>query len=312
MSTNQALTTVFQKDKIWILIVTSILIIIGFTNLLTTPAIDFLTNVNSDMMLSLGIAMELKSIASSVDSSKIPLIGGLATELEDIFTRAINYLAFSNIVLGVQTILVNMGKSLLFKILPIFFLAGVFFKKYNQIALRLLIISLLINPGLALYVNGIHYVSDTMELSLGSDLHKQLSEIKNKYEAKKEKLKAKQESKKENQLEKAKEKGHNDINLFKKVEDAVVDKVEDVGVDVSEGVSETFQILKEGKKELMKLILNMVSNLAVLFLILPLLYFYIMGLVLKKFFHFSGLNLIGAQEIDNLKKLGKDFESSNH
>ena len=309
MNSNQMFSSLLKKDKIWIVIFTSVLVVLAFTNILSNPALDFLSSVNSDMMLGLGVAMELKSIATSIDNSNIPFVGGLATELESIFTKAINYLTFANIVLGVQTILVNIGKSLLFKILPLVFLTGIFVDKYKQIALRLLIITLLINPGLSLYVNGIQYVSETMELDLGSNLHRELSTIKNKYEAKREKLKLKQEARKEKQLEKARKKGHKDIGILKKVEDAVVDKVENVSVDVEEGVTETFEILKEGKKELMKLIINMASNLIVLFLILPLLYFYFMSFVLKKFFHFSGLSTIGVSELNNLKKLGNNIKN---
>ncbi len=307
MNSNQFLSNLVTKDKIWIIAITLIFVILGFSNILVTPAIDFLSGVNSDMMLGLGVALELKSIATSIDNSNIPLIGGLATELSDIFTRAIDYLTFSNIVIAIQTILVKMGKSLLFKLLPLIFLVGIFLEKYKQLALKLLIVALLINPGLSLYVSGIHYVSDTMELDLGAALHEHLSAIKNKYEEKREKVKSKQEARKERQLERAKEKGRKDISLLKKVEDAVVNKVEDIDVDVEEGFSEAFEVLKEGKKELMKLIINIVSNLIVLFLILPLLYFYLMGFVLKKLFHFSGLSTIETAEIENLKKLGKDL-----
>ncbi|GGX33058.1 hypothetical protein [Aquimarina muelleri] len=65
------------------------------------------------------------------------------------------------------------------------------------------------------------------------------------------------EARKEKQLEKAKERGHKGIGVFRKVEDAVVNKVEDIGIDVEEGFSEAFEVLKEGKKEIMKLIINM-------------------------------------------------------
>lgn len=311
MDINQTLSNIIQKDKIWIFVLSLILAIVGFSNLLVTPAIDFLSDINSDMMLGLGIAIELKSIASGIDSSGIPLVGGVATEISDIFTRAISYLTFANIVIAVQTILVNMGKSLFFKILPFVFLIGVFLKNYNKIALKLLLIALLINPGLSMYVNGIHYVSDTMQLDLGSSLHEHLSSIKNKYQEKREKVETKQEERKEKQLEKAKERGHKGIGIFRKVEDAVVNKVEDIGVDVEEGFSEAFEVLKEGKKEIMKLIINMISNLIVLFLILPLLYFYIMSFLLKKFFHFSGLSTIEKVQENNLKKIGDDLKSSS-
>ncbi|WP_103071517.1 ATP synthase subunit B family protein [Aquimarina sediminis] len=310
MDINQTLSNFIKKDKIWIVAITLVLALLGFSNILVTPAIDFLSNLNGNMMLALGIAMELKSITESIDNSGVPLVGGVATELTDIFTRAINYLTFANIVVAVQTILVNMGKSLLFKILPFLFLIGVFIEKYKKVALKLLIISLLINPGLSMYVNGIHYVSDTMKLDLGSSLHEHLSSIKSKYEEKREKLTSKQEARKKRQLEKAKEKGHKDIGLFKKVEDTVVNKVEDVGVNIEEGVSEAYQILKEGKKELMKLIINMISNLIVLFLILPLLYFYLMSFLLKRFFHFSALQKIENNQEANLKQLGKDLTNN--
>lgn len=312
MDINQTLSNLIKNDKVWVFTISLIIIILGFSNILVTPAIDFLSKINGDMMLGLGVAIELKSIASGIDNSGILLVGGLATELSDIFTRAIDYLTFANIVIAVQTILVNMGKSLLFKVLPLIFLIGIFFEKYKKVALKLLIIVLLINPGLSLYVNGIHYVSDTMELSLGSSLHEHLSSIKNKYEAKKTHIKSKQEARKNRQLEKAREKGRKGIGIFKKVEDAVVDKIEDVSVDAEEGFSKAFEILKEGKKELMKLIINMISNLIVLFLILPLLYFYLMSFLLKKFFHFSGLSKVEEAQEENLKKLGKDITHTPH
>ncbi|WP_160114816.1 hypothetical protein [Aquimarina sp. AU474] len=309
MSANHTLVTLVKKDKVWIIIISIILITLGCTNILVNPAINFLSDVNSDMMLSLGLAMELKSIVSGTDISKIPLIGGVTSELQDIFTRTINYLTFANIVIGVQTILVNMSKSLLIKIIPVFFLAGLFLKKYKQIALKLLIIILLINPGLSLYVNGIKYISQSMELNLGSNIHQHLSLIKNKYKEKREKIKSKQEIRKEEQLKKAKEKGHKGIGIFTKAEDAVKNTVEDIGVDIGQGVSETFDVLKNGKKELMKLILNMISNLVVLFLILPLFYFYILSFLLKKFFHFSGFSTIATSEFDNLKSLAGDLKN---
>ncbi len=312
MDSYKTLNTLIKKDKIWIAITTLILALLAFSNVLVTPAIDFLSSVNSDMMLGLGLAIELKSIATGIDNSNIPLVGGLATELEDIFTRAVDYLTFANIVIGIQTILVNIGKSLVFKLLPLIFLGCIFIEKYKQLALRLLIVALLINPGLSLYVNGIHYVSDAMELDLGSALQIHLSSIKNRYEEKREKVKTKQEARKEKQLEKAKKRGHKDISVLKKVEDAVVNKVEDVGVDVEEGFSEAFEILKEGKKQLIILIINMVSNLVVLFLILPLLYFYLMGFILKKFFHFSSLSTIETKEFENLKNLGKDLKDNSN
>ncbi|MBQ4821555.1 hypothetical protein [Aquimarina sp. MMG016] len=312
MDTNKGITNLIKKDKIWIIITTFMLVGIAFSNVSVTPALNFLSDVNGDLMLSLGLALELKSITTSIDHSNIPLVGGIAIEFSDILTRVIDYLSFANIVIAIQTILVNMGKSLLFKILPLLFLGGIFLKKYKQLALKLLIISLLINPGLSLYVNGIHYVSDSMELDLGSALHEHLSAIKNKYEEKRKEVKSKQETRKEKQLEKAKEKGRKGIGIFKKVEDAVVDKVENISVDVEEGVSEAFEVLKEGKKELMKLIINMISNLIVLFLILPLLYFYLMSFVLKKLFHFSGLSKIYASETNNLKKIGEDLKTHNN
>ncbi len=309
MGSNHVLATLITKNKIWIIIISGVLITLACTNILVNPAIDFLSDINGDMMLSLGIAMELKSIVAGTDISKIPLIGGLSSQLQDIFTRTINYLTFANVVVGVQTILVNMSKSLLFKILPIIFLAGLFLKKYKQIALKFLIIILLINPGLSLYVNGIKYVSQSMELNLGSDLNKHLSSIKNKYEERHKKLKSKQEIKKEKQLERARKKGHKGIGIFRKAEDAVENTIEDVGVDIGQGVSEIFEVLKNGKKELMKLILNMISNLIVLFLILPLFYFYILSFLLKKFFHFSGFSNIATAEFENLKSLAADLKN---
>ncbi|WP_103866486.1 hypothetical protein [Aquimarina sp. I32.4] len=129
MGINQTLSSLIKKDKIWIIITALAFAILGISNVLIAPAIDFLSTINGNLMLGLGIAIELKSITASISNAGIPFAGGFTTELSDILTRAINYLTFANIVTAVQTILANMGKSLLFKALPFFFLIGIFFKK---------------------------------------------------------------------------------------------------------------------------------------------------------------------------------------
>ncbi len=298
-----------QKTKIWIAAGTVLFLVVTFSNILVSPALDFLSAVSGRMLISLGLAMELKSMASSIKSTNIPLIEGNAAELYDTFDKAVDYLALANIAIAVQTILVNLCKSWLFMLLPVVFLAGVFIKKYSQMAIRLLVIVLLINPGLPIYVVGMNYASQSLQVSLGSKLQARLSATKSKYEKKQKENKEKQEARKQRQLKKAKAKGHDDIGLIKKAEDAVIGTAEDIGTTVGEGFSDLLDTLKEGKKELMILIINLISSLIVLFVLLPLLYFYFVGFILKKFFHFSMLKEMKAIESEGIKGLEQDMEN---
>jgi len=292
-----------KKKTIWIAIGAIVYMAITFSNALVAPALDFLTDVSNEMVEALGFSLELKSLTYSLESANIPFTTGTTEGLSETFDKAINYLTFTNVVVVVQMILVNMGKSLFFKLVPILLLVGYFIKKYSQMAVRLLIIALLINPGLSLYVNGMEYVAASMEMDLGTSLHAHLGKIREKYDKKKEEYEAKLENKEQGQLEKDKEKGRDQLSLSQKVEDKVEEVSMDAKIDIQEGVAMLTEALKEGRKELTKLIINLISSVIVLFMLLPLLYFYMINFILKKFFHFSMLKELKSIEDENFDEL---------
>lgn len=287
MKTNKIQNAIFQKKNLILFVVAFILILIGSTNLVSRPALSFLNKIIEEMFVSLGLALELKSIALSVENSKIPVVGGFALELVEILNKVIDYLTFSNIVITSQKLFVKLGQSLFFKLLPVVFLLGIYWEKYRLLFVKILMVALMINPGIALYVNGIQYVSTVMKISMASPLKKHLEKTELKFDEKKKRNEEKQIERKKKQLKKALHKGHKEINLFEKTEDFIFDKTQDVGNVVQKDVSEAYILLKEGKKEMLDLVINMISNVIFLFVILPLVYFYMMKIVLRKTFDFQ-------------------------
>lgn len=280
-----------------------VLSLVSFSNVLLNLALDFLSNISDKMLLSLGIAIELKSLAASIADYKIPLIQSSSNEISEVFDKTIQYLTLSNILIAVQITLTAMGKTLFFKLVPLVFLAGMFFNKYRKMSSRLLIIALMVNPGLSIYVNGINLVSKSLQLNLGISLHNDLNAIKTKYDAKMVDLKQSEADRRDKQLAKAKGKGKDDIGMLTKIEDGILDKSSEIVVRSEEGVKMLLRVLKDGKKQILQMTINLVSNLLVLFVLLPLLYFYIVSFVLKKYFHFSMLKELDKMEEENFEEL---------
>ncbi len=304
------LTLITLSKKYYILIATATVLysLLVFSGILVKPALNFLSGISNKMLISVGIAVELKSIATSISDYNIPLLQNTANEISDIFDTTIQYLMISNILISVQVVITVLGKSLIFKIIPLLLLTGVFIKQYSQMSVKLLIIALMITPGLSVYVNSVHLISKSLQLDLGISLHNDLTSLKERYDNKISALEKKEKEKKETQTEKAEEKGKSEIGVVTKISDTVIDDLEHIGLRAKEGFSIVLNTLKDGKKQILQMAINLISNLIVLFVLLPLLYFYLINFVLKKFFHFSMLKQIDAIEDENFNELEEEIE----
>ncbi|RZS99033.1 hypothetical protein [Aquimarina brevivitae] len=276
-----------HRSKIVIILITVGLIALSFYGYFHQQATDFLTKVSGRISESSDFITVINKGLSYVASLNIPVVDGYATDVEKDLTKVSNYLTIAHILVKLQVLLLKLSNMMFFKILALVLIVGLFFEKHKKTAFKLLMICLLINPGLSIYVNLIHKTATVTKLNLGVDLHQKLSEIKLDFTKKEQELKDKQDKRKAKQLAAAEKKGKDHISFFKKAEDAVLDTVEDAGAKVKEEVKLAEEIVTIDTESLLVHLVNLITAIALLYLLLPLLYFYIMNLVLKNVLQFS-------------------------
>lgn len=273
------------KTKVGIAIASALIIGLSFIQTFSSDALQFLVTTSEDMLVSLGIITDLKLLANA--SHSVPVLGKVSTSSVTTLDKAFNYISLANALVVAQIILLNLSKSLIFKILGGLCIIGLFIKKTNTIAYKTLIITLLISPGLAIYINVLQYVTNEAQLNLGTTLKQELQDTQKEYHSKKEALQKQIDLKKAEQLKQAQSKGKKHIGLFKKLEDDIENTVSKTAVDVEQGVSEGVHILHFLGKKIDQMLINLIVTILIVFLVLPLLYFYIIKLALLRLFAFE-------------------------
>ena len=79
-------------------------------------------------------------------------IGAGFAPLGDVLDKGINFFAISNAIIAVLMVLVMVGKTVLFKVLVGFAALGLAFRRLRRVALNILVLLVMLNPGLPLYV----------------------------------------------------------------------------------------------------------------------------------------------------------------
>lgn len=284
-----------RKIVIAILAITTV--IVSLLNVFQTEALHFLMDTSEQLLGSLAIVSEIKW--STVLISKIPVLGDEEMSFQTVLDRILNYLSLANILVGIQIVLVNLSKSVLFKLLPLPFIIGIFIQKYSRLSLKILVLSLLLCPGLSIYVCGIKYMATEAHLDLGNNLKEELQKVHDKFVEKERVLNSHLEQEKQNQLAEAEKKGKKKIGLFKKAEDDIEKVVKKTDLKIKEGSSEIVTAVKFLAKKADELIINLIVNILVIFFLLPLLYFYGLNLILKHYFGFE----FNRNQITQAKKL---------
>ena len=282
--------------KIIIVLVTAIFVIISFNNHFNSQAEETIKVATTTMSESSKFIFVLKKGISYFASSSIPLIEGYATVSITDLNKISNYLTVSQVLLKIQSLVLMVTNLKLFKIIPLIFCIGLFFKSIKTIAFKLIIVSLLVCPGLSIYTSGVHGLLKSINgIHLGVDLHQKLKETRNTFLQKEDALKTHQQQVKDHQLAKAKAKGKDRIGFFKRAEDAVVNTVENVAVKVKMDVKLVEEVLLINTERLFIDLIKLLSNIILLGIILPLLYFYGINVTIKQLFQ---LNI--AQDIQLL------------
>jgi len=245
---------------------------------------NYLGAASEEMLSSLLILSELKIGASAGASTKVPLVSGSFQGVSELLNQAIQYLEFSNLIIGMQLLLLALSQSALLKILIIPALAILFIYEKRKLVIEILMVLLMINPGLTIYVLGIKYIAQEVEINLGSDLNQELKTAHASYLEKRKDQESQMDKRKSTQLQKAEAKGKDKISLLNKVEDAVIGTTEKIGDDLSLIFSDTLEILKSAGEKMINMCLNLFTHILLVFFLLPMVYYYLMRRVLKEFF----------------------------
>ena len=282
------------KTKLIISGISVILIALSFLHTFSTDALNFLVTTSEDMLASLGILTDLKLVADA--SHSVPLVGKVSTSAITTLDKAFNYISLANAMVVAQIILLNLSKSVLFKAIGLLCIGGLFIKRTSAMAYKVLVMTLLICPGIAIYINILKYVSTEAQLNLGTSLKKELKATHEKYNSKKDELQKKIDLKHAQELQEAKAKGKDHVGLLKRIEDGIENTVSKTAVTVEEGVSEGSDVVHFLGKKIDEMLINLIVTILIVFLVLPLLYFYIIKLALMRLFAFE-LNNQSLQSI---------------
>lgn len=271
------------KAKALFYILTILLIVIVFIDPFSIGLSSYLKAQIESISLSLGILVDLKTIAWAASSSEIPLISGISSSSLDTLSTAIKYLSWSDILVTAQLLLLSLSNSILLKIILIITFLGSLIPKFKTVFLKILVFILLINPGLPAYIHCVKFISSEIKLDSGDDLSKHLQDTHDAYEKKVKANQAKELAQKKNQLKKAKAEGKNHVSLLKGIEDKAEDDIKEVTTKVEEGVSQSFLVLKDAIKEIKIKTINLFSSILIQFILLPFLFFYGLFALFKKF-----------------------------
>ena len=260
------------------------LIILCFWSKPNQVALDFISSTLEESSASLVLLTELKIASASGSTVKLPLVSGSFAGVEGLLGQGMQYLEWSNILLGAQLLALTLSKSIVLKLLVLVSFLFVFLEKSRVLAVRLLIIFLLINPGLSIYTIGVKVINNETKVDLGTKLNQELKASHTKYLTKKKAHEEKLQGQKEKQLQKSEEKGKDKISFLDRIEDKVEGTAYKVEDDVSLAFNDTLAVLKAAGQKVIQLCLNLFTHIFFLFLILPLGYFYLTKYVISNLF----------------------------
>lgn len=268
-----------KKGRLIIFITFGILILIAFANVFYQDAYSFQKQALEEVSTSAIILTEIETLAIPL-AEEIPLVKEWAHSFEKDFDKLLNYLNITSILVGLQLTILGISKWIFLKIIMVLLFIGLFFVKLRPISMKLLILCLILSPGLNIYTKLMQYTVHASEMDLGNELHTHLQTTKDSIKAKglyhQEKLqKLKNKQAKEN-------KGR--LTFFDKIEDEAIKSKNHI-VDGAEKIGkETLEILRFTAKNSVKIGVKLMVNVIVIFILLPVLFWYTFSLVFKSLF----------------------------
>jgi len=264
-------------------------------------ALVFLASVDERTLMSLGLVAELKIATASAGSSHIPFLSGSFDGASSMLDKIFNYLALSNVLIALQIVVLNLSKSLILKILTGIAVVFIFVKKTSTQATKILLVLLTLSPGLAFYTLGIQYLAKEAQLDLGESLHGELHAAKIKFQ--------KKEEERRTRLAEHLQSGDKE-DFIKRTEESIGHALANVEAHVAEGFKATATVLQFAGKKTVELTLNLMVSIIMLFLVLPMVYFLLIGFLFQKLFDFEFTQLFPAFAQKDLATIETKFEAA--
>jgi len=264
----------------WVL--PALFIVLAFLNIGNNSAHKFLSDISADMLASQLLLIEIKSVATPLIAD-VPLLKDSSQEILYGYNKVVHYLTISNGLALLQIALLNLSRLLVIKILLVILFIGSFIPAISRTCQRWLIIGLFICPGLGIYINGIHYLSNASNVETGTTLKAELAQTHDMINAQK----AKQKTYLQKLQDEQKSKHHGKLTLGDKIEDEIIKVADDVVDEIEKIGLDFLDIVKSSTNKLIGMGVQLLVNIGLLFLLLPLAYFYLLNILIKKFFIYN-------------------------
>ncbi|GMQ29586.1 hypothetical protein [Algoriphagus confluentis] len=284
----------------WDALLFALVIALSFTQIFYSDAIEFEDSVAKELAISKAVLQEMDVLIFPAAES-IPLVKSWFETYQGKFEKTLSYLDAAALMILIQQALLKLSHWWVFKAVLLLAFGGLFIQPIRIFSRNLLILGLLISPGLAIYTHFLQGVTHELQLDLGKDLREHLQASKDSIHAKKLIHQSKLDTLESQQ--RAKHEGR--LNLFNKVEDEAVKITYSAEDELDKIGKEVVDVLRFTAQHGLELVVALLGNIAVVFLVLPLLYWYILGRAVNQLFGYGNI----LQRIENQWKSLKEINS---
>lgn len=270
------------------IVLVAILILISLTGLFEKQAFTFVSGVFEKNLKFMGLASEIKLVISGVSSLKLPFVEGATRDINDGMTKVIEYLLITDIISFLQVLLLSISKSWILKSMTIILFLLSFVDVTKAICTKLLVLSLALSPGLAIYSIGVQKLAQETSIDFGEKYLKKLEVQVNAVKANKAEL-MKQHQK---DLTKIKN-GEKGVHLLQKFREDVAYDFKRVKNDIKGAHAHIRLFIHEAGHEMKSKIYGFCSMVLFCMAILPLGYALIIYMLVTSLFKINSTH-IGA------------------
>ncbi len=295
ITTNQKMQTFLKK--FWPAALFGILIFASFQNIYFEDAFKFQSKAAKEIVVTTVVVAEIETLVLPLTES-IPVLKGWANSYQNDFDKLLNYLEAASLMIGLQLTLLALSKSMVLKWLAVILLLGLFLEKTKARVLPLLLLVLMINPGLSLYTKLMEATVVQSHFNLGGDLQKHLNATKDSIQGKHAIHQAKLDSLKARQM--AAHGGK--LTLVNKVEGAFIKDKNELTDDIDKIGRDIIDVLRFAGKHSIQLAINMIINIIIVFVLMPLLFWFVFAQIIKRLFRTNSIKPITSGTTLNPKK----------
>ncbi|NQY07955.1 MAG: apolipoprotein A1/A4/E family protein [Flavobacteriales bacterium] len=151
-----------------------VLIIIAVSGLFEERALKYVSGIFENNLRFLSLVSETKMIVAGLSSIKIPFIEGITKDLNESLAKVQQFLLVTDVISFLQVLILSISKSWIIKVSLVALLLLSFVKGTKKICSKILILSLALNPGLAIFSVGVQELSKAASIDFGDSYIKKL------------------------------------------------------------------------------------------------------------------------------------------